>query len=205
LIVDTALYGAGFVNRMPCNSYYHISDLNKCTAGAVSGSFWCLSVIFSLIQTIIRPLLDESIERSVFHKRTELIAPLDARKINIVWHVRTGDLCFRCENTAYFENIYKFIADGLAGLPHQNIVAHLPEKRVAERFQNITYTEFSGNNIEDVVQLFMQADIFIATGSSFSAEIALFAKLFRPLVFISVDKDASGMMGSRKRTLEYSC
>ena len=121
LLPDSSLYNPEFSLHMPCNSLYHMSDLNTCTSG--KSIVWCMSYIASTIQSVMRPLFDETIAvRKAKHVNYTLTEPLSVRKLNVVWHIRTGDLCFRCNDDKLYKNIDAFIESAVGSIPRQNII-----------------------------------------------------------------------------------
>lgn len=86
--------------------------------------------------------------------------------------MRTGDICLHCIDNQFFENVYSFIRKGIndsvASSLIQNIVVHQPDYRIHETFKNIpNVVLFNHTDASEAVGLFMNADILVATGSSF--------------------------------------
>ena len=114
--------------------------------------------------------------------------------LNVVWHIRTGDVCLHCTNASKYERLYNFIAETVGlNLKHRinNIVVHKQDSRVPLLFQNISnVTLHTDTNVGLAIRMFRQADILVTTGSSFSNTVALFTNLHKPLVFQTLDKDS---------------
>jgi hypothetical protein len=196
LFPDKSIFDPTFANSMPCNSVIHMADLNTCTVAGVQNA-WCFSYITSSIQSIIRPFFDESILMREAKALERIIVYPEYFKLshlNVVWHVRTGDLCLRCTNATFYENIERYLSSAIGKLPRKNIVVHEAEKgtaKVPKLFENIPNTVFHINDdISLAVQMFLNCDILITTGSSFVNHVALFTPLFRPIVLQASDKDA---------------
>ena len=51
----------------------------------------------------------------VISPRVPVKFPLDPTALNIVWHVRSGDVCPHCDDPTYHHTIYRFIARSLSG------------------------------------------------------------------------------------------
>ena len=196
LFPDRSIFDPGFASTMPCNSVIHMADLNTCTLGGVQNA-WCFSHIASTVQSVIRPFFDESIMmREAKHLSRNLGFPqyFNQSHLNIIWHIRTGDLCLRCTNETFYENIERYLSLSLGKLRRTNIIVHEAEKgsnRVAMLFTNIPNTVFHiSDDITQAVQMFLGCDILITTGSSFVNHVALFSPLFHPIILQATDKDA---------------
>lgn len=190
---DESLYNPDFSESMPCNSLYHMSDLIYCTAGS-NRNAWCYSYIASTIQNIIRPFFDELIFLRKHNTTLNTIQqPLKSNTLNVVWHIRTGDLCLRCMNKTFYENINTFILKSMKNtlVPINNIVVHQPDHRIQKLFEGLSNVIFHDqSDLTDIVRMFLNSDILITTGSSFANHIALFAPLFKPVIMQATDKDA---------------
>lgn len=202
---DDILFQQDIFNDLPCNSLMTISNFIYCSAGKTYVA-WCGSTVGSLIQSIIRPLLDETVDNRYYKNNPNAIKvsnnikwntpsylPLKENVTNIVWHIRVGDICLHCDEIHTFQNISLFIQKHFdeIKLPYQNIVVHLEDKKVYKLFENIpNVIHYTNSNTSNVIDLFLNADILIATGSSFISTISMMTKLHRPLVIQMIAKEA---------------
>jgi hypothetical protein len=190
---DYYLFGSEEVKTsMPCNSMARLTSGYGCKKPNV----WCFGAVGSTIQTIIRPYLDESIQLQKVN--AELQQPLAKNKLNVVWHMRSGpELCLHCaaKDKLFFNRIHSFIAEGaklIPGIEVQNIFIHLQDVRLPPLLVDIPnqvhYTK--SDDIATVIRLFMETDVLITTGSSFSNIVSYFTPLFKPVVIEALDKDS---------------
>ena len=94
---------------------------------------WCSYYYANEMQEILKPILREAFDtcpvkspvksarspvkspRSpVKSPRSPVKSPLDPTALNIVWHVRSGDVCPHCDDPIYYHTIYQFIARSLS-------------------------------------------------------------------------------------------
>jgi hypothetical protein len=201
---DDLLFQQDIFHDLPCSSLVTISNFIYCSAGKTWVA-WCFSTVGSLIQSIIRPLLDETADNRyrMTYNKIEISnymnwtvpshLPLKDNLTNVVWHVRVGDICLHCDEINTFQNIFNFLNRHFEStkIPYQNIVVHLEEKKVNSLFHNIPnvihYTDFNTTN---AIDLFLNADILISSGSSFVNNVAMMSKLHRPLVIQMIAKEA---------------
>ena len=71
------------------------------------------------MQEILKPILREAfdtcpVKSPVKSPRSRVKYPLDPTALNIVWHVRSGDVCPHCDDPIYYHSIYQFIARSLS-------------------------------------------------------------------------------------------
>jgi hypothetical protein len=183
---DMGIYSpSNYFDKHPCNSLVHMSY--SCFGPAD----WCTWYISSNVQYISKPIIDDSIRRIANHP---LVEPLNRSVLNIIWHMRTGDICLHCTNASKFERVHRFI-ETLLGPELANrtrtIVVHKADDRIPELFKNIPNVFMYTNKDErNAIRLFRQTDILITTGSTFPNSVALFTPLHRPVVFQTLDKDA---------------
>jgi hypothetical protein len=112
--------------------------------------------------------------------------------VNVVWHLRTGDICLKCGDSDYFGKITRFIEDGLnktVEAKHVMTYQHRDDNRIKDVSSVMHADVFTSSVIEDVVCLFLRADILVTTGSSFPTAIAQFTRPFQPIVFVEINKD----------------
>jgi hypothetical protein len=78
----------------------------------------------------------------------------------------------------------------LKGLKVHHILVHQHNHaRVSAILDTLHAKSFDSAVIEDVVCLFLRADILVATGSIFPTSIAQFASPLKPIVFAELNKD----------------
>lgn len=183
---DFGIYSQrNYFDKYPCNSLVHLA------ATCYGPGDWCSWYISSNLQSLTKAVVDDSIRRIPSYP---LVEPLDQRVLNIVWHMRTGDVCLHCTNASKFEKVHKFI-ESILGPALANrtrtIVVHMADKRIPELFKNIPNAIMYTNREErNAIRLFRQTDILVTTGSSFPNSVSVFTPLHRPIIFQTLDKDA---------------
>jgi len=165
---------------MQCNHMVVVDVYDSCRA-------WCPFVFAEEVESALRPILRET--RNYSNSCHEFDAPLKRELVNIVWHVRTGDICLHCEDIGglYYQGIYNFISMVLPhGTPHQNIIVHQPDSKhhlAPELFERIpNSTHFTSNNVSHAACNFLNADILVLTGSSFPSMVSWFSPHYKPLI-----------------------
>lgn len=173
LALDRVLYNPRLYHRdMECNSLHH-TQAYGCTFGYRENPFtWCANALSSTIQSIIRPFLDESLEFQQVNKSR--IFPLKKHKVNVVWHIRTGDVCIRCSKDTgsdFFDILSLFIESSLKPLQldyHNIVLLKEKDKRIvdildaSEVFKNIVYMD--NLSVEKAIEIMKQCDILVSTG-----------------------------------------
>ena len=176
-----ALQNPSVFDSMPCGSGIRTSIL--------SCGFWCPLALSHYIEIMAQPIISELIKRrnSTLNER---IYPLRNDRVNIVWHIRTGDICLRCLDLSFINNVKGFLRNVTVNVPSQNIIVHQKDIRVHAIFNASRDTIFYTNgNPENAVKLFLNADILVITGSSFPAMVAWLTPLHQPLVLLSEKKE----------------
>lgn len=157
------------------------------------------------MQDILKPILRDAFDTcpvkspvkpprsQVKSPRSPIKPPLDPTALNIVWHVRSGDVCPHCDNPSYYDTIYQFIARSLSRknlteesgkfsvpqsnhralqsnvdwtFPHQNIIVHQRyfSPHVPSLFSTVPYLVlFNSEDIGRVVETILHADILVTT------------------------------------------
>lgn len=122
--------------------------------------------------------------------------PPNDSNVNVVWHLRNGDVCLHCDRAAYYTDI------------HARFFNVLP--RPAKLFFESEYSmpflesepafkdaEFRHNRtILDTVCTFLTADVLITTGSSLPVFVAAFAPPWHPIVIEEMRKEVSEENGA---------
>jgi len=101
-----------------------------------------------------------------------------------------SDICLRCLDLSFINNVKGFLRNVTVNVPSQNIIVHQKDIRVHAIFNASRDTIFYTNgNPENAVKLFLNADILVITGSSFPAMVAWLTPLHQPLVLLSEKKE----------------
>lgn len=122
------------------------------------------------------------------HRNTPVKLHFDGSAINVVWHYRNGDLCLFCRNVVYFDRIHKFIKEAIGHTKHRNIIlSPYDDERgpndPKKAFKNLPHTQYVYVTLSATLQIMMQADILVTTGSSLPTSVIWSTDLYRPLVF----------------------
>ena len=150
---------------------------------------WCPQSLSHFVEILSRPIVD-SLSNARAADFRQRVFPLKDAVINIVWHVRTGDICLRCDDRQFFRNVFNFLKKSVKWYSFQNIVVHLPDKRVSRLFSSIPNTVFWTEPDEEAsLKLFFNADILIATGSSFPIIAGWLTPINKPIMLISERKE----------------
>ena len=150
------------------------------------------------MQGILKPILRDAfdtcpVKSPVKSPRAQVKVPLDPNALNIVWHVRSGDVCPHCDNPNYYHTIYQFIARSLSKdnlteergnltnergnftesqsnfdwtFPHQNIIVHQRyfSPHIPYLFSSLPHLVlFNSNDMGRVVETMLHADILVTT------------------------------------------
>jgi hypothetical protein len=113
--------------------------------------------------------------------------------VNIVWHVRVGDICLRCDDSDYYTSLYaRMIRTARASLASHQLVF---ESQGAIDFleKHILFKDaiFNTNStLIDSICRFLTADVLITSGSSLPPFVAAFAPPWSPIVFEERRKEA---------------
>jgi len=107
------------------------------------------------------------------------------KRVNIVWHVRTGDISLH-NNVMYYNNFFSLLV-GIFGIKRRKVKRLLNvvfESQHPIPFLNSSFPHATFNvahNITSTVCNFLTSDVFISSGSSMSAVLA-FAKPLHPII-----------------------
>ena len=180
-LAKVALQKPSVFSALPCGSGIRTS--------IYSCGFWCPLSLSHFVEIIAQPVIAELIEAR-HPSLNERISPLRIDRLNIVWHVRTGDICLRCSDTVFFNNVKAFLRIVTLNVPSQNIIVHQRDERISAIFNASRDTIlYADKNPENAVKLFLNADILVVTGSSFPAMVAWLTPLHQPLVLLSEKKE----------------
>ena len=152
----------------PCNNMFEVDVYDSCNGN------WCPFFYAEEMQIILKPILQEAFmtcKSCLFFSNS---TPLTPSLLNFVWHVRSGDVCYHCDNPKYYLDIYEFIVlsfkkHSTSLPPHQNIIVHQKKfsAHIPYLFYGISYVVlYATENMENVVCTLINADVLISTGSS---------------------------------------
>jgi hypothetical protein len=192
------------LNDLQCDTMLKIDNYDSCK------NRWCSYVYSEDVEKILLPILRYQFNnnfinpyeisnnnnynnlrshRCSFHK-----TPLRLNVVNIVWHMRSGDICLQCEDPNYYNNIYKKIVESLYAsnkkspnsiIPHHNIVVHEKsfQGKVNMLFKSIpNVISYDVDRFKDIVCVFINTDILISTGSTASLVLSYFTPHLKPLL-----------------------
>jgi hypothetical protein len=173
-----------YIRKFPCNHMHMIDGYDSCIG-------WCAFHFSREIQNIIKPLLRMTYQQH--SSCTKYIGPpLQPDAINILWHIRSGDVCPHCEDSQYYQSIYESILKIIMKAKQfnfngkvNNIIMHTENFRnhALNLFTNIPNTVFySHEDISHIICNFINTDILIATGSSFPSVMCYFTKHLKPIL-----------------------
>ena len=99
--------------RLPCNSVVR-ATMYDC------GGTWCSFVLKEIHE--VKWILKNNTFVS-YCAKNKLVFKRERGKINLLWHVRSGDLCIRCKDTRYFDSLLQLIHEAVQQLA-QTVSAH---------------------------------------------------------------------------------
>lgn len=179
-----------YIVETPCNQLKIIDAYDSCNG-------WCPFAASEEMQAFVKPLLRVTLQKSssCFHAPE---FPLVKNELNLLWHVRSGDVCPHCDSIEYYNEIYSFILgmlsiSGQSGITIRNIVAHTVDftPRVDYLFQWIpNVIHFTTSNMTGVVCTFLNTDVLIATGSSFPSLVLWFSNQMQPVLMEDIRHSA---------------
>lgn len=197
-------------SEFPCNTVLAINVYYSC-------KYWCpffLSEDMHLVKPLLRhihPRHSLCSNLPYFHKNVQSLEgpvmtfPVLPDQVNIVWHVRTGDMCLHCSDSSYFDQIYRFIAPAIVGPNASNpvkfkiIVVYMEGgggkqngtrskgAEIDKLFKNIpNILKFPSPDLPSVVCTFLQADVVISLGSTFPSMVLWFSPQLKPVLLEDV-------------------
>eukprot|EP01036_Dinobryon_divergens_P022139 gene22139-30375_t len=111
-------------------------------------------------------------------------------RVNVLWHVRSGDLCIRCKDPRYFDALLQQIGSALQS--RANTVLHIESawnlSELVEHYGGRSLFFINRPIIETVCRM-LTADILITSGSSL-AYVAAISKGQLPLIMEEMRKEA---------------
>ena len=172
---------------------------------------WCTSLKEYTGFEEVRPVLlnlnaSESCKRMNlgFNKRIDkdnLMKGDDTSQINILWHIRNGDICVNCDNTEYFKRISNLLENSLGfkegslgklkelrghnGVKKKiNLIFESVDKLSDKIIKHYSSASFSSrDNFLSTICKMMTSDVLVTSGSSLTPLISLFTKPWAPVVF----------------------
>jgi hypothetical protein len=111
--------------------------------------------------------------------------------INVVWHIRNGDLCLYCNDQSYFRRVHDLIVSSTDGLHKPIGFTFISENQapiVSELFPEATQLFGNGILLQTVCVL-LTADIVVASGSSFPIMLSIFAPKNSQIIFEEARKE----------------
>lgn len=182
----------------PSCGVVYTSDIYSCP-GHPLGS-WCdLSPVYDCLKAVVWSLRSTHAREKCFQRKLGFhkFSP----KVNIVWHVRVGDVCLHCE-AGYFIELFALLKGASPAISSSHHLvfesqSELPFLHGLAVFENATFN--SNSTIAETICNFLTSDVLITSGSSFSAFIAAFSKPWSPVVFEERRKEAA----SRESTVAH--
>ena len=175
---------------VPCNTLFQ-SDIYSCP-GDSNGVGWCdFLPKYESLKSVLWTLRRNHARKDCFEseRRTAPALPY----VRVVWHVRTGDVCLRCNQVDYFEYLYTLLLRMNVFQSYGHDLTFESQGRVDflenhALFQNATF--FHNSSLMDTVCRFLTADVLITSGSSLPVFIAAFAPPWAPIVLEERRKEA---------------
>mmetsp|Transcript_35 Transcript_35/g.62 ORF Transcript_35/g.62 Transcript_35/m.62 type:complete len:365 (+) Transcript_35:47-1141(+) len=175
--------------QLPCNTTIR-SDINSCQGQ------WCPVMLpeFDFIKNVASIIKNNRAKSTCIVFGRGFGPSCKSAAINVVWHIRTGDIDLHKEDSNYFNTL----------LTNLLFVLSANESDIGSRIHLAFETQLSvpflerlvpaakfhvGRDILDTVCSFMTSDIFISSGSSFALVLA-FSKRNQPIIFEEVRKEA---------------
>jgi len=142
-------------------------------------------------QTALGRMRSQHVKRRCHEQRRGF--PPAERSVNLLWHVRTGDICLHCEPEAlnsYYLPLWQRLRSALGGRP-------FTLRFETQRLENVSFlrpafaeAQFTTSPLLDCICLFLTADVLITSGSGLPVAVSAFAPPFTPVVFEEVRKEA---------------
>ena len=152
---------------------------------------WCdFRPSYNSLQAVMATLRD-NVSKQVCRAR-RLGFTEQSCSLKIVWHVRTGDICPRCGDSAYFKRLYSaLLRVPQIGRNHELYIESQHPVTFLESVPLFRSAKFSSNSsLLQSVCKFLTADLLLTTGSSFSPFVAAFAPQWSPILFEERRKEA---------------
>ena len=109
------------------------------------------------------------------------------KKINVMWHIRSGDLCLHCRDPNYITEVYDYLLE-LIGLKKEDATKFMnvfieSSHDLSELSRNAVgkHIQFTQHRLEESICKFITSDVYIGSGSSLSSVLA-FAEQNSPII-----------------------
>jgi len=127
------------------------------------------------------------------------------KSINVVWHVRTGDLALH-RNVIYYDVLLRTLLDGIEmtrkDIGHKLQLVFESQEKVPFLENEFPAARFNiGKDIFSSVCTFLTSDIFISSGSTFAVVLGFAQQPRHPIIFEEVRKEVIWGDFSKKHTL----
>jgi hypothetical protein len=168
----------------PCNTLVQ-ADIYSCGG-------WChLTRPLHSVRATIWTLRNNTARPTCKKWRVEKFGKSDVKRI--IWHIRSGDICLRCEDTNYFKSVDSLLKTALAGYNYSIIFES--QKAVPTIQALFPQYQFNVNTpLYDFVCNFLSADIVITSGSSIVPMLmAAGASPWHPIIFEERIKDLTNV------------
>eukprot|EP01036_Dinobryon_divergens_P032688 gene32688-42331_t len=170
--------------RWPCHTVIHV-NMYDC-----SGT-WC-SFLSKEIHEMKWILKNNSF--AAYCRKNKVGFQRERGRVNVLWHVRSGDMCLRCKDARYFDSLLEMIRAAVQSraktMLHFESASNLSE--IAEHFGNNNDEStlfFINRPVIEAMCRMMTADILITSGSSL-AFVATISKGQLPLVMEEMRKES---------------
>lgn len=120
--------------------------------------------------------------------------------VQISWHIRTGDICLRCNDMDYWKRIYSQLLS-VPAIARSHAITFESHDRVEwlekePLFAGASYFHTNQSLLESVCR-FITADVLISTGSSFGPFVASFLPPMQPILLEERRKEAKTVKEDR--------
>ena len=113
--------------------------------------------------------------------------------VNIVWHVRVGDICLHCNDLNYYSSLYSRLltASSTLSTSHHLVFESQGKLEFLEQHEMFKWATFNYNStLMETICRFLTSDVLITSGSSFPPFVAAFAPPWTPIVLEERRKEA---------------
>lgn len=166
--------------KVMCNSIYE-SNIYSCNGQ------WCpTSIDYNFVENVKWHLRTNQAVQACSTLKYGFFP--SSNEINVVWHIRNGDICLHCRDVEYIRKIYLMILSSLDMSENESkrrIQFHIestdPLPELEQSFPMFLFHNNQGLFAEHVCRV-LTGDIYISTGSSLVI-LGAFASINRPIIF----------------------
>jgi hypothetical protein len=174
-------------HKSACNILY-LSDIYSCP-GVEFG--WCdFLPSYESLKSVIWKLRHNNAKQKCLDRGLGFKI---SSTINIVWHVRVGDICLRCDDPNYFISLYSTLMNASPLFSSHQLVFESQGAVVSlekhEIFKRSIF--YSNSSLVETICRFLTADVVITSGSSLLPFVAAFAPPWSPIILEERRKEAS--------------